>query len=467
MTPHLWKMHAMRLAASACGFLYFLLASQYCLAVDLKVATFKVDVTPPIGSPLCDGAVPPMSGINDPLTARGIILQADDQKPVVLVAVDWVGIGNEGHDAWREAIAQACHTGMDRVSVHCLHPHDAPGCDFLAERIAATVGLSGQAFPVEFAREAIDRVAAAAAAAQSKLEPVTEIGYGQGIVEKVASNRRILQADGKVHATRFTACTDPELIAAPEGTIDPNARLVSFWNGDRPLAVLSYYATHPQSYYYTGKVSVDFPGMARAEREAAEKTDLHIHFNGAGGNIGAGKYNDGSHANRPVLAGRLAEGMKRAWEGTKKIPVKDLAFDWSTQDVSLPVADWFDEPELRKTMNDESQPSKRRIQAAREIAYAQRVKEGDEICIGRLRLGPIDIIHMPGELFVEYQLAAQQLRPDAFVCMAAYGDYGPGYIGTAVAYTQGGYETGADSRASRVSPRAEAILTDAMQELLQ
>ena len=37
---------------------------------------------------------------------------------------------------------------------------------------------------------------------------------------------------------------------------------------------------------------------------------------------------------------------------------------------------------------------------------------------------------MPGELFVEYQLAAAGLKPEATVCMAAYGDYGPGYIGT-------------------------------------
>jgi hypothetical protein len=71
---------------------------------------------------------------------------------------------------------------------------------------------------------------------------------------------------------------------------------------------------------------------------------------------------------------------------------------------------------------------------------------------------------MPGEPFVEYQLAAQNLRPNSFVCMAAYGDYGPGYIGTSDAYSQGGYETGI---VSRVSPRSEAILLDAVHELLQ
>ena len=105
---------------------------------------------------------------------------------------------------------------------------------------------------------------------------------------------------------------------------------MSFWNGDRPLAVLSYYATHPQSYYYTGKCSADFVGMARDQAEAAEKAGLHIHFNGAGGNIAAGKYNDGSPENRPVLAGRLAEDEAGLGRHEERSPVDDLSFDWAT-----------------------------------------------------------------------------------------------------------------------------------------
>jgi hypothetical protein len=71
---------------------------------------------------------------------------------------------------------------------------------------------------------------------------------------------------------------------------------------------------------------------------------------------------------------------------------------------------------------------------------------------------------MPGELFVEYQLAAQQMRPDREVCLAAYGDYGPGYIGTTVAYSQGGYET--SEPASRVAPDVESIVMAALRRLL-
>ena len=169
---------------------------------------------------------------------------------------------------------------------------------------------------------------------------------------------------------------------------------------------------------------------------------------------------------RPVLAGRLAEGMKRAWDKMQKVDANTLSFDWATRDVKLPLAEWYDADEQNKLLHDANAEQLPRMRAARNIAWARRATEGPAISIGRLRLGPIDILQMPGELFVEYQLAAQQMRPEAFVCMAAYGDYGPGYIGTSIAYSQGGYETG-DSHVSRVSARAEPMLMGAMQELLK
>src|SRR5262249_28289299 len=298
------------------------------------------------------------------------------------------------------------------------------------------------------------------------LETVTHVGYGKGLVKKVASTRRILGPDGKVKFERMSSCKGPNC-DLPEGLIDPYARMLTFWQFDRPLAVITYYATHPQSYYYTGKCSADFVGMGRDEAEVAEKTGLHIHFNGAGGNIAAGKYNDGSHEIRPILAHRLAEGMKRAWDDTKKLPVADLTFDWATRDVVLPVGTWYDEKQQLATLHDTKQQLIPRLRAARNIAWARRMADGHKLTVGRLRLGPIDVLQMPGELFIEYQLAAQKMRPDSFVCMAAYGDYGPGYIGTSDAYGQGGYETGFSTPVSRVSPRVEAVLMGAMQELLK
>ena len=66
---------------------------------------------------------------------------------------------------------------------------------------------------------------------------MTHVGAGSGTVEMVASNRRILGEDGKVLHTRWTATRDEEIRAFPAGTIDPELKLISFWNDDQPIIV--------------------------------------------------------------------------------------------------------------------------------------------------------------------------------------------------------------------------------------
>jgi hypothetical protein len=429
----------------------------------LRIATFEADVTPPLGTPLCDALVQPAKDIVDPLIARGIVLLGED-KPVVLCALDWVGIGNSGHDAFRDGLARAAGTTRDRVCVHCLHQHDAPGCDFEADDVLARYGLGGKLFDPAFARKAIDRVAAAVGKAAQSPRAVTHIATGKAKVEHVASNRRVTGPDGKVKYVRYSSTKDPKIRAEPEGLIDPYVHVLSFWDGDKPLASVTYYATHPQSYYGKGGVSCDFPGLARGLRDKALPGVAHIHFNGAGGNVTAGKYNDGDPVNRMALAERLARGMKEAFDAAKKTPVKAADLDWRVASVALPLSKVYNSKELWERVADEKLQVPERLKAARNFAWARRCEAGDKIDVACLHLGPAYVLHMPGELFVEYQLAAQQMRPDSPVMMAAYGDYAPGYIGTAVAYTQGGYETGP---VSRVAPGVEEVLTGAMRELLK
>ncbi len=432
-------------------------------AEPLRLATFQVDVTPPLGSPLCCSAgVKPAEQIVDPLSARGMIL-IGPQKSIVLVAVDWEGIANEGWDEWRRAIAAAANTDSDHVSVHTLHQHDAPGYDPTAEKILKKYGLTAKLYEPSFMRSAINRVAESVREAIRTPQAVTHLGLGRAQVMEVASNRRVLGPDGKVKHIRFSASRVPEAREAPEGVIDPYVRVISFWNQDRPLVSMTYYATHPQSYYGQGGVSADFVGMARRMREAELPVE-HIHFNGAGGNVAAGKYNDGSPSMRPVLARRLADGMKSAWESMTKTPIKAADVSWQSLPVALPVAEVIrDQERLRSVMIDQAQPTRVRLTAGRDLAFAQQCAANRKIPLFLLTLGEARVIHMPGELFVEYQLAAQQMRPDSFVAMAAYGDYGPGYIGTSIAYSQGGYETGP---VSRTAPEVEQVLLAALRELL-
>lgn len=430
-------------------------------ADGVRVALFQTDATPPLGTPLCGGGVLPAQRVNDPLGARGIAILPDGQAPIVLCAVDWLGIANASHDAWRAALAGAAGTTPDRVAVHTLHQHDAPFADDTTDALLKPHGMGGLTFDPRFADAARRNAAEALRAALQNPIPVDGVGVGAAAVEKVASNRRILGPDGKVRGVRWTACKDPELRAEPEGVIDPAARVLSLWRGDTPVAALTYYATHPQSFYNTGAVSADFVGMARDAREAAAGFP-HIHFNGAGGNVGAGKYNDGSPGNRPVLAARLEAGLRAAWEATARAPLRAGDVAWRTVPARLPRRAEVTGDAMRAMLDDPDLRQGERIRAARELAWIQR--GGQAIEIACLALGSARVLHLPGELFVEYQLAARDMAPGRFVCMAAYGDYAPGYIGTAVSYDEGGYETGLYT--SRTAPEVEGVLMSALRALL-
>jgi hypothetical protein len=320
-------------------------------------------------------------------------------------------------------------------------------------------------FDGDFHREVIARTAAAVAAALPNARAASHVGFGRGPVEQVASNRRLLDAEGKFVAWRSSATKDPQVAAWPEGTIDPEVAALAFFAGEEPLAVITSYACHPMSYYRTGIPGPDFPGIARLIRSQDLPTALHVHFTGAGGNVAAGKYNDGAHANRVNLALRLAAGMRAAYAvaAQARRPLAAADVGWGSVPVTLAARAELDRDALAAAIR--AKPDRGTFSSIDALAFATRAATKHAIDVTCLRIGRARMLHMPGELFVEYQLAARSMRPDLDVFMAAYGDYGPGYIGTAVAYPQGGYETQVTS--SFVGPEAEQPLMAAMRQLLE
>jgi hypothetical protein len=424
---------------------------------ELKLSIFDIDATPPVGSQL---AYQPMVNTSDmSLRARGVVIFGSG-LPIVLCSVDWIGIANYSQDAFKNALADAAETIPQRVAIHTVHQHDAPRSDFGAEKLLIEAGLDPMSYESSFQRELIDRLSAEVKKSVGRAETLTHIGLGKAEVYKVASNRRIIGEDGKIRAWRGSTSRDPKLRAEPEGIIDPMISLVSFWNNEEPMAVLCYYANHPMSYYLTGLPNPDYPGVARFMRQLAVPQALHIYFNGAGGNLAAGKYNDGSMENRLILAQRLADGMKRAWEATRKEPITASDAEWDVDPVVLPHAPFIEN--LRESMASLDPATLTRHIV--KLVWLNRLQEGKKIDISCLSIGSARILHMPGELCVEYQLAAKEMRPDLFVTMAAYGDYAPGYICVARGYYEGGYEAG---EASGVTAEAEEVILTSMRKLLK
>ncbi|MBL8795342.1 MAG: hypothetical protein JNM56_15665 [Planctomycetia bacterium] len=424
----------------------------------LHLATFRSDATPPAGHPLCGGWIEPVRGVDDPLRALGVILLGMGQ-PVVLCAVDWCGLRNDANLLWRKALAQAAHTVVENVAVHCVHPHNAPFADVEAQKLIEAA-KGPPSLDLKFFGEAVQRSAEAAQAALAKSQPFTHVGIGQAKIAEVASNRRILGDDGKVKFTRTSATKDPKVRAEPEGLIDPWLKTLSFWNGEQRLAELHYYATHPMSYYGDGRVSADFAGLARQKRQDEDDKVFQVYFTGCAGNVTAGKYNDGSKENRVVLRDRMYEGMKAAAQATTRHPV--ARWGWRVEPVKLPprVEKSFGAEESRQVLEDDKQSKARRNNAAFQLAWLQRRER--PIDLACLDFGKVQVLHLPGEAFVEFQLKAQEMRKDSTVCVASYGDGGPGYIPPAKAYFEGGYEP----TVALAGPDSEEILLRALRKLL-
>ncbi|ODS80890.1 MAG: hypothetical protein ABS46_13085, partial [Cytophagaceae bacterium SCN 52-12] len=331
---------------------------------DLEAAYFEADVTPPVGSPV---AYAPTRSVTDSLSARGVVLVPRGQQPVVLCSVDWIAVSNESMDQFRSYLAKAAGTTPGRVSIHTVHQHDTPWCDATSEKMLAAYGLGGRQFDLGFLDKCMIRTADAVASAVERLRPVQSIGFGEAEVEKVASNRRILGEDGQVKIVRFSSARDSAAINAPEGLIDPFLKSVTFWDkSGEAVATLSYYATHPQSYYGKGDVNPEFIGLAR--NAVHRKTGIpQVFFIGAAGNIAAGKYNNGSPEMRPVLKERVMKAMEQAFANTTRFEVPE-AIQWRSEPLSLPFAGHLKADTLRLVMADTANSYNDRFTAARQLA---------------------------------------------------------------------------------------------------
>lgn len=425
----------------------------------LHLATFACDVTPPEDHPLCGGWIQPVRGVDDPLKALGVVLLGAG-KPVVLCVVDWTGLRNEAFRIWRSALADAAHTTPEHVSLHTVHPHNAPFADVEAQKLIAAA-RAPISLDLKYYDGCVKRSADALKAALPRAMKFTHIGTGSTEVKEVASNRRVLGPDGKVKFTRTSATKNKEARDAPEGLIDPKLRTLSFWDGDKPLAALHFYACHPMSYYGDGRVSADFCGLARQKRQD-ETGVFQVYFNGCGGNITAGKYNDGSKETRPILRDRIYTAMAAAWKNTKRTEVD--GWDWRYEAVKLlPRKEAsFGEEQSKAALEDPKASAAKRNNAAYQLAWLKRKETPIELnCLDFG--GSVVNLFLPGEAFIEYQLAAQKMRPDAVVNVAAYGDDGPGYIPTAAGYLEGGYEP----TVALTSPESEQILLKAIRKLLK
>ncbi len=426
-------------------------------AGELRVATFRCNITPPLGQPMfsCDA----LETIEQPLLAKGIVLEADGRR-YVLCALDLCELCNGAHDEFRERIAAAAGTKPSCVALQVVHQHTAPLVDTDAQKLLAEAGAPEIHLDPKVVETIKNRLAEAVKGSLDRFESFDRIGTGQAKVDRVASNRRPVDADGKIRV-RYSSCKDPATIALPEGTIDPYLKTITLARGDKPLVRLHYYATHPQTFYGDGRASSDFVGTVREQIEGEEGV-FQIYFTGCAGDITMGKYNDGSKKCREELTERLLSGMKAAIAATKLVPAGTVRWRIYPLLLTRRTDPGYSPADCLARLNDpKAGPVTRLYAGAVRTAFHRRSKRPIELSC--LEIGDVSILNLPGEPMICFQLFAQSLKPKSFVAVAGYGDGGPGYLCPEKAFSDnGGYE----QTASNVKPESEKLLKKAIAALL-
>lgn len=399
----------------------------------LRLGTFTVDCTPPVGWGVGFGITGTTTGVRDPLLLRGFVLDDKDQR-CLIATMDFCGLMNSAYDDLVRVLAKAVHAPEERVIIHCIHQHDAPLLNYEVETY-----LNGETYPRQWWTDGLEKWAQSAAECLDRMVEISSLGYNETRLHGYASNRRIPGSDGKIVGTRYSRCSDTSLRNKPVGIIDPMLRTVAFRNSSGEIAgSLSFYATHPQVSSGRNIYSADAPGEALNILEKRRGDGLHGFFTGAGGNVAAGKYSSATDLEGNLFKfGRiLADGISinlsaMQWEDAGE-------WHWHSTEFPFP-GQQMDKDKLLSQINDKSINHRERL---RDAVLLTCLEYGKNLSyhLSLLKTGNIKMLFLPGEVFVEYQLYAQSLIPDEFLAVAGNCSDNFLYLPLAKHFEEGGYE---------------------------
>lgn len=424
--------------------------------------TFRVDVTPPVGTYLCGGLHDRSVGVETPLWLRGIVLSTAETRYVV-ACIDFCYLVGRSQARLIEALAEGARVPAGQVVVQSNHLHDAPLIDEEAHALVAEYSPEHWFHDESYFA---DLLARAKEAVRAVLEdPGIEMG-GVGVashpVRQFASTRRVIDEHNRCHV-RYSVCRDPWIREQPEGRIDPDLDAVVLYNRDsQPVVCLGFYASHPQVSDGRRVASGDTIGVALDLFEHAQPDVFPIYFTGCGGDVTAGKYTTTHRKrNRLVFGVRLYDGLQGAFE--KASLQAGMEMEWRDAVHEVPLRKVTEsEDELIETVRGAEWRTEKYLAAGR----LHRLRNGIDTYpfrIARLRLGHATILFLPAEMCIGYQLYVKGLMKGP-MAVAAYGDGFLKYVETDEAFDQGGYEV--DPKWTEVEKGIEKTLKAYLDEAL-
>lgn len=400
----------------------------------MKVGAAATEITPPIGMAMdgygarASGAV----GVHDPLFVRVLVAEGADGTAVGLVVADLLYVVPDLQTTIVEGIERATGIGRDRLQLIGTHTHSGPD---LAEPSEARAAV---------ARTIVSTVEEAWAARRPAVAAV-----GLGRVAGIGANRR-------PHG----------------GPVDDRVTVARFDDADgRPIATLVNYGCHPTTLGPDNLLySADYPGVACKAIETV-LGGVALFTTGPQGDVNPGGYSpEGSMVGVVVpwrtfeSAGRygqlVAECAVEVHERLRTGPANGV---WAEAQVVELARKPLPDAARARAATDLASAAEVAVReaglspdamyhASVAAAYADLIAEQAadpgrdgpvRIRISALGIGPLTHVGVQGELFVALGQQIRARLDEERTCIAVLCDGTVGYIPTADAFAEGGYEPNA------------------------
>jgi len=407
----------------------------------LQAGRSSVDVTPPVGTWQCGygGRTRPSETIRDHLRATALVLETDGQRTAI-VGVDVIAIRRDSVATIRRRIAADVGIPPERVLLGCSHTHGGP----------VTMPLASQPCDDDYVRILEKTIAGAVAMAARQMVPA-RLAYGEGHIA-FSIERRLQTADGM------------RMLPNPAGPIDRRLRVLrveSALGREMPLAVLFGVCCHATCLGADNyAISGDYPAAARRCIEHLYHGETRALFlPGAFGDVRPnlvderGRFRGATDVELERIgravgaeAVRVSEelsGIPRApgavtprWEGEGGMAgaIRDVPLQYQ----QLPSRDEL----LALTARGDGFWARRLLA---QLDKDGHLPAGEPCEVQALRLGPFLLIAVAGELMVEIAQAIEARLADATgtdaTLVLGYANGMAGYLCTARAYAEGGYES--------------------------
>ncbi len=419
----------------------------------VEVGLARIDLTPahPVrlhAFPRGD-RVPETSEVAQRIHAKAMAIGRDDEAPVVLVAADLLGFSEEmSAELARRLALRAGLKDRARLAFTATHNHSAPALASVAPFVFRERPTPEAAANIaRYGAWLLDRLEELVLAALRDRRPA-QLHAAQGHVD-FAVNRRVIEGGKWTGFGRNPAGpVDHDL---PVLTVrEPDGRLRGIW---------ASYACHGVC-WRRPSVHGDWMGVAQRHLEKDHPGTLAWITIGCAGdqNPAEAESNDPETPGR-ALALEVSRLLALPARPVSRVPETRLVrFPLPLDPVPGPDAwakpdDWFAQ-HMRERWAAGSPPPP-------EVPYVAQ-----SWAFGR----DLTILFLAGEVFADYARRLKRERPAGDLWVVAYANAMPGYIPTAGALSEGGFEVDGSRRSyglpARFAPEAERILLEQARSLL-